>query len=146
MGLHGWPSDAEMLLPQLVSTNDCMHEIGCRFCLPNSLLVDEPLQTLDYFYLLGNIELERPAQAMIVPIRHVATPFDLNNDEWSELGMALDRARVLLDKFRPSGWTIGWNVGSVAGQEIFHAHLHIIARFEDEPTSGRGIHALFRSP
>lgn len=122
-----------------------MDHSGCRFCLANALLVDEPLLTLANFYLLGSIEPQRPAQAIVVPLRHVASPFELNPLEWTELGSALDEARALLDRFQPSGWTIGWNVGAVAGQEIFHAHLHVIARFADEPAAGRGIHALFRA-
>lgn len=123
-----------------------MSEPTCRFCLDNNLLIDTPLARLEQFYLLGSIEAHRPAQAIIVPHRHVVTPFELNGAEWAELGTALDAARAHLARFEPTGWTIGWNVGAVAGQDVFHAHLHVIARFEGEPTQGRGIHALFRNP
>ena len=123
-----------------------MHDPQCRFCLANSLLVDEPIAQLSSFYLLGSIEPDRPAQSIVVPFRHIVTPFDLNSSEWAELGRALDAARTFLDQFRPSGWTIGWNTGAVAGQDIFHAHLHVIGRFAGEATAGRGIHALFRNP
>ena len=122
-----------------------MHNPACRFCLSNDLLVDTPLARLDRFYLLGSIETGRPAQAMIVPVRHIETPFELNAHEWAELGTALEQAKSVLARFEPSGWTIGWNVGAVAGQEVFHAHLHVIARFDKESTAGRGIHALFSS-
>ena len=122
-----------------------MHHPTCRFCLSNDLLIDRPLVRLDRFYLLGSIESDRPAQAMIVPFRHIETPFDLDAEDWAELGAALMQAKSLLAAFDPAGWTIGWNVGAVAGQEVFHAHLHVIARFKDEPTAGRGIHALFRT-
>jgi len=121
-----------------------MHDPQCRFCLANSLLIDTPIAKLSRFYLLGSIDPSRPAQAMVVPFRHVATPFELTADEWADLGAALDAARSRLEPFGPSGWTLGWNVGATAGQEVFHAHLHVIARFEGEVTSGRGIHALFR--
>jgi diadenosine tetraphosphate (Ap4A) HIT family hydrolase len=126
--------------------SSCMHDPQCRFCLANALLVDEPIAQLSHFYLLGSIEPDRPAQSIIVPFRHVVTPFELNLAEWAELGRALDAAKTFLDHFCPSGWTIGWNAGAAAGQEIFHAHLHVIARFVAEPTAGRGIHALFRNP
>lgn len=123
-----------------------MPEPTCRFCLQNNLLIDTPLARLEQFYMLGSIEPDRPAQAIIVPHRHIATPFELNDMEWAELGAALDVARAQLARFEPAGWTIGWNVGAVAGQDVFHAHLHVIARFEGEATRGRGIHALFRNP
>jgi diadenosine tetraphosphate (Ap4A) HIT family hydrolase len=53
------------------------------------------------------------------------------------MGSARDR----LSGFEPDGYTIGWNVGAVAGQEIFHAHMHVIARFDDEESAGRGLHS-----
>ena len=46
---------------------------------------------------------------------------------------AIDRALV------PTGYNVGWNCGSEAGQEVFHAHLHVIPRFADEPLAGKGI-------
>lgn len=52
----------------------------------------------------------------------------------------LHEVKEFLDsKYKPQGYNIGWNVGNVGGQEIFHAHLHIIPRYEDEPLSGKGI-------
>ena len=37
------------------------------------------------------------------------------------------------------GHKIGWNCGPGAGQEIMHAHMHLMPRFKDEPYAGRGI-------
>ena len=34
---------------------------------------------------------------------------------------------------------MGWNCGEAGGQDVFHAHLHIIPRHSDEPYAGRGI-------
>ena len=44
------------------------------------------------------------------------------------------------------GYNIGWNVNEVGGQEIFHAHLHVIPRYEDEPMSGKGIRYWIKQP
>ncbi len=82
---------------------------------------------------------------MIVPHRHIETPFELGADEWSEIGEALAFVKTRFDKAGADGFTVGWNAGAVAGQDVFHAHLHVIARFEGEPSEGLGIHALFRS-
>ena len=34
---------------------------------------------------------------------------------------------------------MGWNCGAVAGQTVFHAHLHVIPRYAGEPYAGKGI-------
>ena len=83
---------------------------------------------------------------MIVPHRHVETPFELNCEEWSEISEALSIVKSRFDTEKVDGFTVGWNVGAVAGQDVFHAHLHVIARFSGEPSEGLGIHALFRHP
>ncbi|MCH1640139.1 HIT domain-containing protein [Paenibacillus timonensis] len=48
-------------------------------------------------------------------------------------------------RYHPDGYNIGWNCGAVGGQHIFHAHLHVIPRFRDEPMAGKGIRYLFKS-
>jgi len=35
--------------------------------------------------------------------------------------------------YQPDGYNVGRNGGAAAGQEIRHAHLHVIPRFKDEP-------------
>ncbi|MDG1530130.1 MAG: HIT domain-containing protein [Paracoccaceae bacterium] len=114
----------------------------CRFCLANELLTDTPLYRLAQFFILGSIDPDRTHQVMIVPYRHIETPFCLNADEWAEIGEALNIARKHLEPANPNGFTVGWNVGATAGQTVFHAHLHVFARFKGEPTEGFGIHSL----
>ena len=48
-------------------------------------------------------------------------------------------------EFSPDGHNVGWNCGRVCGQKIFHAHLHIIPRFRQEPLAGQGIKSHLRS-
>jgi diadenosine tetraphosphate (Ap4A) HIT family hydrolase len=52
----------------------------------------------------------------------------------------LQRVKALLDiAYQPQGYNVGWNCGQVGGQSVFHAHLHVIPRYQDEPFAGRGI-------
>ena len=84
---------------------------------------------------------------LIVPRAHRPTLFDLDADEWAATHSLLRQARELLDGLhRPQGYNVGWNVGATAGQEIFHAHLHVIPRFEDEPLAGKGIRYWLKQP
>ncbi|MGE3268296.1 MAG: HIT family protein [Chloroflexota bacterium] len=85
--------------------------------------------------------------AMIVPRAHRETVFDLTPDEWAETYTLLHQARALLDEqYAPDGYNVGWNCGAAGGQEVFHAHLHVIPRFQDEPLAGRGIRYAIKQP
>ena len=98
----------------------------------------------EHHFLLGHLDPDRQAQVMIVTKRHVETPFDLNDDEWAAMGPMLTSAKAYLSPFNPAGYTVGWNVGAAGGQTVMHAHLHVVARFADEPKAGLGIHGLRR--
>ncbi|PMC75294.1 HIT family protein [Brachybacterium sp. UMB0905] len=32
----------------------------------------------------------------------------------------------------PDGYNVGFNAGEAAGQTVFHAHIHVIPRFEGD--------------
>jgi diadenosine tetraphosphate (Ap4A) HIT family hydrolase len=83
---------------------------------------------------------------MIVPVRHVSTPFDLTTEEWMATQELLIEAKQLLDREQPDGYSLGWNVNPVGGQTVPHTHLHVIARFADEPLAGQGIRHALKKP
>jgi len=117
----------------------------CRFCLSNRLIEDGPIHETGQFYVLMSNDNQLPRAALVIPKRHSANPFEMNTDEWSDLPNALAAARESLEQFTPAGFTLGWNVGPVAGQTVGHTHLHVIARFEDDPMAGHGLrHPLKR--
>jgi hypothetical protein len=65
-------------------------------------------------------------------------------EEWSAIREFFEEAKVILDRHKPSGYSISWNVDDDAGQHNNHAHLHIITRFPDEPLRGKGIRWVFQ--
>jgi diadenosine tetraphosphate (Ap4A) HIT family hydrolase len=84
---------------------------------------------------------------IIVPLEHRETPFDLTQKEWNATYEMLKEVKYLTDKqYNPQGYNIGWNAGKVAGQEVFHAHLHVIPRYSDEPYAGRGMRYWLKQP
>jgi diadenosine tetraphosphate (Ap4A) HIT family hydrolase len=84
---------------------------------------------------------------IIIPKQHRETVFDLTDEEWVATCSLLKRARELIDSlYAPDGYNLGWNIGSIAGQEIFHAHLHVIPRYADEPLAGKGIRFWLKQP
>lgn len=111
--------------------------VNCPFChlSDNETVVESRLNIV--------IETQDPVlvgSVMIVPRAHRETPFDLTPEEWADTFALLHQIRTTLDdRYHPDGYNLGWNCGETAGQEVFHAHLHVIPRFRDEPMAGKGI-------
>jgi len=83
---------------------------------------------------------------LIIPKAHKVTVFDLNPAEWEATKQLLDKVKLYLDeKYSPDGYNVGWNVGDIGGQDVFHAHLHVIPRYADEPFATRGIRSWIKS-
>jgi diadenosine tetraphosphate (Ap4A) HIT family hydrolase len=76
---------------------------------------------------------------LIVPKRHVASLFDLAEEEQDAIWrlVALVRAE-LMAQLKPDGFNIGVNDGPAAGQTILHAHVHIIPRRKGDVADPRG--------
>ena len=77
---------------------------------------------------------------LVIPKRHVATYFDLTNEERESIHELLNahRAKILNKDSTVEGFNIGWNCGEVAGQTIFHAHVHLIPRRKNDVENPRG--------
>ena len=118
----------------------------CPFCLEYSHPYGDILVNVDHAYLITNPDPVLSASLMIIPLRHVETPFDLNEAEWEATKLLLDKAKEWLDQQGAEGYTVGWNVGMVAGQHVPHVHLHVIARFSDEPLAGQGLRYALKQP
>ena len=112
---------------------------NCRFC---DRLVDQTETILenDLCVFLQKKESVLIGSGLIIPRAHRETVFDLTPSEWSALYDIIHQAKTLLDQtYQPDGYNLGWNCGATGGQHVFHAHLHIIPRYKDEPFAGKGI-------
>lgn len=82
---------------------------------------------------------------VIIPKSEVGSPFELSDKEWADSKSLMLEVKNYIDKkYAPDGYNIGWNIGKVAGQEVAHAHMHIIPRFADEPLAGKGLRYWFK--
>lgn len=64
---------------------------------------------------------------IIIPVAHRETVFDLTEAELAATFRLLSRVKAWMDgQFAPDGYNVGWNCGRVGGQEVFHAHMHVI--------------------
>lgn len=80
-----------------------------------------------------------PGHTLIIPRRHVAGCFDLRREEVQAVFDRLKEVRERLDQeHRPDGYNIGINVGTAAGQTVFHVHMHLIPRYVHDVPNPRG--------
>jgi ATP adenylyltransferase len=81
-----------------------------------------------------------PLHTLIVPNRHVADYFALDGDEKRGIDNLLGEVRrhILARDTTVGGFNIGINVGEVAGQTIFHCHVHLIPRRPGDVANPRG--------
>lgn len=86
-----------------------------------------------------------PGHTLIVPVRHVASFFDLDDRERQAMLELVDKVKAILAaRHQPAGFNVGWNDGPMAGQTVMHFHLHVIPRYEgDVPDPRGGIRWIF---
>jgi diadenosine tetraphosphate (Ap4A) HIT family hydrolase len=114
--------------------------MSCPFCFPEKEREQSIVLSNEYCLFVQKPQEVLIGSGLIVPKMHRETAFELTPEEWQATFDLLQQVKELLDKeYAPQGYNLGWNCGSVGGQEIFHAHLHVIPRFEDEPLAGKGI-------
>jgi diadenosine tetraphosphate (Ap4A) HIT family hydrolase len=76
---------------------------------------------------------------LIIPFRHVENYFQTTVEERQAILHLLDEAKALVDRqYAPKGYNIGINVGSAAGQTVWHVHAHLIPRYEGDVENPRG--------
>ena len=77
---------------------------------------------------------------LIIPKRHIKDYFDLNNEELiacNELIKIIKKEILQKDK-TVNGFNLGTNIGRSSGQSIFHCHLHLIPRRENDVDNPQG--------
>lgn len=117
----------------------------CPLCNPEMIEDQKAVLFNEHCLFLQMPQKVLKGSGLIVPREHRPTVFDLTEEEWHATFSLLKEVKKWLDDIdRPDGYTIGWNSGETGGQHIFHAHLHVIPRFQDEPYAGRGIRSWLK--
>ena len=76
---------------------------------------------------------------LVVPKQHVASMFDLPEEEQEAMWRLAGEARSrLLDEYHPDGFNVGLNDGVAAGQTVMHVHIHVIPRYKGDVADPRG--------
>ena len=94
----------------------------------------------DLAYAVRDTSPVTPLHTLILCRRHIDSYFDLEADEKRAIDDLLEAIRhdVLTRDPAVAGFNIGINVGAVAGQTIFHCHVHLIPRRPGDVANPRG--------
>ena len=122
-----------------------LREEGCIFCeMPSSRII---LQNELAFAIRDGFPVTE-GHSLIIPKRHVADYFELFQPELNAIQSLLQQAKSALVAEGPDiqGFNMGVNSGAVAGQTVFHCHVHLIPRREgDVPDPKGGVRGVIPS-
>ncbi|EJW04923.1 hypothetical protein EDEG_00934 [Edhazardia aedis USNM 41457] len=85
----------------------------------------------EYSFVFVNLRPFLPNHILVSPKRIVSRVYELKNDEAIDLFLCVKLATKAL-KHIYQGFTINIQDGSVAGQKVFHTHVHIVPRNEND--------------
>lgn len=111
-----------------------MTESDCLFCrIVSGEIPSKQIHSDDASVTFLDISPWQEGHALVIPRRHVA---DALADEsvLAELAPAVVAVGNLLkERLGASACNILTNAGADSGQEVFHAHVHVIPRYADNP-------------
>ena len=114
-----------------------LQEQCCLFCeIPAARVISQnPLA----YAIRDNFPVTE-GHTLIIPKRHALDYFELTADEVLACNDLINQTRttILMDVNPAEGFNIGINAGVVAGQTIFHCHIHLIPRRAGDVENPRG--------
>ena len=77
---------------------------------------------------------------LIIPKRHINNYFDLKDEELLACNnlIIFMKKEILKKDQSVKGFNLGTNIGKVSGQSIYHCHLHLIPRRENDVENPQG--------
>ncbi|NKE63448.1 histidine triad nucleotide-binding protein [Lentzea sp. PSKA42] len=100
--------------------------MSCLFCrivdgeIP-ATVVHETKTTLAF----RDIRPKAPVHVLLIPREHVPNAVDLDRDQLGDL-FAAAKEVAEAEGVSESGYRLVFNTGPDSGQEVFHAHLHVL--------------------
>ncbi len=112
----------------------------CLFCrIVSGEIGSHQVYADDHAVAFLDIAPFHAGHTLVVPRRHVADVLS-DPDVLTQIAPAISTVAALLtERLGADGMNVFTSAGSVAGQEIFHLHVHLIPRYADKP----GLRALF---
>jgi len=115
-------------------------EVGCLFCDIHSKDRKRVVAENTLAYAIRDGYEVTAGHTLLIPKRHVADYFGLIPAEVNAINQLMAEQKAVLQSEDESieAFNIGMNCGEVAGQTIFHCHVHLIPRRRGDVENPRG--------
>ena len=113
----------------------------CLFCkIQQPGFEKEIIYSNEYFVATRDSYPVTPLHTLIIPKRHFASFFEMNDDEQASVFSILKQQRDEIMALDPSvtSFNVGTNDGVDAGQSIYHLHIHLFPRRLGDIENPRG--------
>jgi diadenosine tetraphosphate (Ap4A) HIT family hydrolase len=113
------------------------HENGCLFC---NVGEERIIAENELAFAIRDGFPVTELHSLIIPRRHVSDYFELSKEELLACNELLQivKEEILARDTSVKGFNVGANSGLVAGQSIFHCHIHLIPRREGDVPNPKG--------
>lgn len=106
----------------------------CIFCkIANNTMESATIFENSEFKVILDVFPAAKGHTLIIPKQHVENIYEIDAETAGRLfTLATEVARALKKVYKCDGMNILQNNGKVAGQTVFHFHLHLIPRFNGD--------------
>lgn len=110
-----------------------MKDCNCIFCkLANGEIPTNVIYEDELFTVIMDAAPASKGHALILPKEHYANLYELPEETAAAtLVLAKKLAAKMTDALNADGLNVVQNNGEVAGQTVFHYHMHLIPRYKD---------------
>lgn len=111
-----------------------MKKDDCIFCkLANGIIPTNSIYKDEDFNVILDLAPATRGHALILPKEHADNLYELPDETAAKaFVLAKKLATHMAEKFGCDGLNIVQNNGSAAGQTVFHFHMHLIPRYEND--------------
>lgn len=111
-----------------------MHDENCIFCkLANGVFPTNTIYEDELVRVILDANPATKGHALVLPKEHYRNLYDLDDKYASHVLLVAKKvANTMKNVLGCTGLNILQNNEAIAGQTVFHFHLHIIPRYEDD--------------
>ncbi len=111
-----------------------MRDDNCIFCkIANGEIPSKTIYEDDEFRVILDLGPAAKGHALILPRNHYANLYELPDETATKVMLlAKKMAGQMTEKLHCDGFNLVQNNGEVAGQTVFHFHMHLIPRYKDD--------------
>lgn len=111
-----------------------MKKEDCIFCkIANGEIPSKTLYEDDEFRVILDLGPAAKGHALILPKDHYANLFEIPEEKAAKaMVLAKKMATQMKDRLKADGFNLVQNNGEIAGQTVFHFHMHLIPRYEND--------------